>query len=72
MKWKVLFGKPDDLDPRYRAILERKFLNVRSEQNPTLAKRQYVTALSIFSMGLLFTVTLFEHYQPGVQFSYLP
>jgi alkylglycerol monooxygenase len=67
-KWKVLFGKPDDLDPRYRSILERRFLNVRLQHRPaTLAIRQYVTAQSIFSLGLLFVVILFEHYLSIVQ-----
>ncbi|HKO81490.1 MAG TPA: sterol desaturase family protein [Chitinophagaceae bacterium] len=66
-KWKVLFGKPDDLNPRYRLLLERKFLNVRSQQKPTLAMRQYVTAQTIFSLALLFIVTLFEHYLKGIQ-----
>lgn len=61
-KWKVLFGKPDDLDPRYRSILERKLLNVQPYRKPTIAMRQYVTAQTIFSLALLFTVALFEHY----------
>ena len=67
-KWKVLFGKPDDLDPRYRSILERKLLNVHSQHRPaTLAIRQYVTAQTIFSLGLLFVVLLFEHYLGAMQ-----
>lgn len=67
-KWKVLFGRPDDLDPRYRSILERKFLNVATlQRQPTLAIRQYVTAQTIFSLSLLFIVTLFEHYLTGIQ-----
>lgn len=67
-KWKVLFGKPDDLDPRYRSILERRLLNVRFQHRPaTLAIRQYVTAQTIFSLGLLFVVLLFEHYLSWVQ-----
>jgi len=67
-KWRVLFGKPDDLDPRYRSILERKFLNVQPNRSqPTPAIRQYVTGQTIFSLGLLFIVTLFEHYLKGVQ-----
>ena len=66
-KCKVLFGKPDELDSRYRVVLERKFLNVQSQQKPTLAIRQYVTAQTIFSLGLLFAVTLFEHYLKGIQ-----
>lgn len=66
-KWKVLFGKPDDLDPRCRSILERKFLNVQSHRQPTLAMRQYITAQTIFSVFLLFVVALFEHYLSGLQ-----
>jgi len=67
-KWKVLFGKPDDLDPMYRVILERKFLNVvPRHRQPTAAIRQYVTAQTTFSLSLLFVVTLFEHYLPATQ-----
>jgi sterol desaturase/sphingolipid hydroxylase (fatty acid hydroxylase superfamily) len=61
-KWKVLFGRPDDLDPRCRSVLERKFLNVQSDRKPNLAMRQYVTAQTLFSIVLLFVVALFEHY----------
>jgi alkylglycerol monooxygenase len=67
-KWKVLFGKPDDLDPRYRSILERKLLNVRFQHRPaTPAIRQYVTAQTVFSLVLLFVVILFEHYLGAAQ-----
>ncbi|MFC0774490.1 hypothetical protein [Terrimonas alba] len=48
-KWKVLSGKPDDLDPRFRSILERKLLNVARLYRPsTPAMRQYVTVQTIF------------------------
>ncbi len=68
-KWRTIFGKPDDLNPRYRAVLERKLLNKSpfSPKEPTLAIRQYVTAQTIFSLGLLFVVILFEHYLSIVQ-----
>lgn len=68
-KWRVLFGKPDDLDPRYRSILERKLLNfdpLRQKQ-PTTAIRQYVTAQTVFCLVLLFVVALFEHYLNATQ-----
>lgn len=66
-RWKVLFGKPDDLDPRYRSILERKLLNVRHHHRPpTMAIRQYVTAQTLFSLVLLFIVIMFEHYLSGI------
>ena len=67
-KWKVLFGKPDDLNPRYRSILERKLLNVQPNRKPpTLAMRQYVTAQTVFSIVLLFVVALFIHYLSVLQ-----
>ncbi len=69
-KWRALFGRPDDLDPRFRSILERKFLNLATTnepKQPTLAIRQYVTAQTIFSLSLLFVVALFEHHLKGVQ-----
>jgi alkylglycerol monooxygenase len=65
-KWTVLFGRPDDLDPRIRPVVERKFLNVQLHRKPTLAMRQYVTAQTIFSISLLFFVALFEHYFTGL------
>lgn len=66
-KWRVLFGKPDDLDPRYRQILERKLLNVRPQQQATVVMRQYITAQTMFSLILLFVLILFEHYFRNVQ-----
>lgn len=68
-KWKVIFGRPDNLDPRFRSILERKFLNLAPSEpkQPTLAIRQYVTGQTIFSLTLLFIVALFEHHLKGSQ-----
>ena len=62
-KWRTLFGKPDDLDPRYRAILERKFLRYRrTKETPTKAMRYYVSIQTGISLLVLFTVLLFEQY----------
>ncbi|HLG39922.1 MAG TPA: sterol desaturase family protein [Chitinophagaceae bacterium] len=68
-KWRVLWGKPDDLNPAYRAVLERKLLHVKPKIKPTLplAIRQYVTAQTVFSCFLLFVTALFEHYLSGLQ-----
>ncbi len=66
-KLKVLFSKPDALDPRYRSVLERKLVNVRPGAKPTIAMRNYVTTQTIFSLALLFLGILFEHYIPGIQ-----
>lgn len=62
-KWRALFGKPDDLDPRYRAILERKFLrHRRRKETPTKAMRYYVSTQTGISLLVLFIVLLFEQY----------
>ncbi len=68
-KWKVLFGKPDDLDPRYRSVLERHLLNLAPGKSlqPTVAIRQYVTGQTIFSLSLLFVTILFEHHLSRTQ-----
>ncbi len=63
-KFRALFGKPDDLDPRFRSVLERKLLRLRPHTAPTLAMKQYVTAQTVFSLTLLFVAVLFEHYIP--------
>lgn len=65
-KWRTLFGKPDDLDPRYRAILERKFLRYRrTKETPTKAMRYYVSIQTGISLLVLFLVLLFEEYFPA-------
>jgi hypothetical protein len=68
-KWRVLFGKPEQLDPRYRSVLERKLLNMDPfrQKEPTQALRQYVSAQTVLSVSLLFVVALFEHYLTGMQ-----
>jgi sterol desaturase/sphingolipid hydroxylase (fatty acid hydroxylase superfamily) len=68
-KCRVLFGKPDDLNPNYRLVLERKLLslNPARDNKPTQAMRQYLTAQTVFSIILLFVVALFVHYLSIVQ-----
>lgn len=63
-KWRVVFGRPDDLNPNYRLVLERKLLNLNPgrDSKPTAAMRQYITAQTVFSIILLFVVALFVHY----------
>jgi alkylglycerol monooxygenase len=63
-KWRVIFGKPDDLNPKYRSVLERKLLNPHPNRNskPTLVIRQYITAQTVFSIILLFVVGFFVYY----------
>lgn len=62
-KWRALFGRPDDLDPRYRTLLERRFLkNRQGRPAPTAAMRHYVTLQTALSLVVLFVVLLFEKY----------
>ncbi|MFT4092534.1 MAG: sterol desaturase family protein [Niabella sp.] len=62
-KWKTLFGKPDDLDPRYRAVLEKKFLKNRKVRiPPTAAMRNYINIQTAISLITLFLVLLFEKF----------
>ena len=64
-KWKVIFGKPDDIDPRIRLSLERKFSFRRQEVKHTPALLNYVKVQTILSLVILFLVILFEHYLSG-------
>jgi hypothetical protein len=62
-KWRVVFGKPDAIDPRYKAILERKLLNVAPHPvrpNPSL--KHYIISQTVLSLFLLFITALFEHH----------
>ena len=61
-KWNSIFGKPDDIDPRIRSGLERKFSRKEYELSQTKAVRNYIKWQTIVSLLLLFLVILFEHY----------
>ena len=56
-KWRVLFGKPDNLNPKLDGI-GRRLWNLHANRNnkPKLAMRQYVTTQTVFSVILLFIV----------------
>ncbi len=61
-KWKSIFGKPDDIDPRIRSGLERKFSRKEYDLSQTKALRNYIKLQTVVSLLLLFLVILFEHY----------
>jgi alkylglycerol monooxygenase len=50
----VLFGKPDDIDPRYRLYLEKRLLNIRPSVPTTNGMRLYISIQTITSLTLLF------------------
>ncbi len=61
-KWKVIFGKPDDIDPRIRLSLERKLSYKELSFSYAPALISYIRFQTLFSLSLLFIVLLFEHY----------
>ncbi len=66
-KWRSVFGKPDDIDPRIRSGLERKFSRKEYELSQTKALRNYIKLQTIVSLLLLFVVILLEHYLSSLQ-----
>lgn len=67
-KWKVIFGRPDDIDPRIRPVLERKLLGKYADD----VRRPLPVAIAvqtIVTLALLFVIILFEHHLNGVQLS---
>lgn len=65
-KLKLVFGKPEMIDPRIRTSLERKLLR-RHNEPPTKEVKQYVFFQTAVTLVLLFLVLLFEHYLSGSQ-----
>ncbi|MBI5372664.1 MAG: sterol desaturase family protein [Sphingobacteriales bacterium] len=61
-KAKALFGKPDDIDPRIRMSLERKFSYKETRINYSGTLTGYIRFQTILSLVLLFLVIFFEYY----------
>lgn len=61
-KWKSIFGNPDDIDPRIRLGLERKFSTKDPDAPQTTPLKNYIKGQTIISLFLLFLVILFEYY----------
>lgn len=66
-KLKIIFGRPDNIDPELRTYLEKKLLNRNSnvEQGAPLLK--FITAQTILTLVVLFFTILFEHYLSATQ-----
>jgi alkylglycerol monooxygenase len=62
-KLKVIFGKPDDIDPRIRLLLEKKFSNHNEFRPVTAAVRQLVRVQTAVTLILLFLLLFFA---PGL------
>lgn len=66
-KLRVLFGKPDDIDPRIRPYLERKLLNRNEQVEQKLWLQQFIFLQTLFTLSLLFIIILLEWYFKPVQ-----
>lgn len=58
----VLFGRPDDIDPRIRTVLERKFSYRNEHQAQNEALRWFIRLQTAVTLAILFSVILFAHY----------
>lgn len=65
-KCRVLFGKPDNIDPRIRQYLEKKF-RIHKQVYPTTVLNNYISLQTMITLVLLFFFILFEHYYNKVQ-----
>lgn len=61
-KLKVLFGRPDDIDPRIRASLERKLSFRNQQQTLNRNLRRFIRVQTLLTLAMLFLVILFSHY----------
>ncbi|MBT1700479.1 sterol desaturase family protein [Fulvivirgaceae bacterium PWU4] len=61
-KFRVVFGKPEDLDQQVRKVLERKFLPYKTQAKSTLRFKAYLTLQMIFTIAGLFSLILFIDY----------
>lgn len=64
---RILFGKPEQIDPRIRSWLEYRLLRTDNTTLPSAALRRYIRSQTLISLSLLFLVLLLEYYIPGPQ-----
>ncbi len=60
-KFKVIFGKPDDLDPRIRTWLEYKFLSRNQKTSLPFLIQYFISIQTILTLACLFLTILFQH-----------
>ena len=60
-KTRLLFGRPESLDPNIRPVLERKLLH-RNDGPPSASLKQYVFFQTTITISLLFLILLFAEY----------
>jgi sterol desaturase/sphingolipid hydroxylase (fatty acid hydroxylase superfamily) len=65
-RWKVVFGKPDNIDPEIRPKLEAVFLSRNRVSIATRKLQHYVVWQIGITLGVLFFFLLFENYVPAL------
>jgi hypothetical protein len=66
-KLKVIFGRPDNIDPRIRILLEKKLLNRNEHFAQTPFLKAFIATQTIVTLSTLFLFILFGHYYNGWQ-----
>ncbi len=66
-KIKVIFGKPDDIDPRLRLLLERKFLRREVAISDHSVLHNFIGIQTLITLTTLFAIILFEKYLQSIQ-----
>src|SRR5205823_1966899 len=66
-KLKIIFGRPDNIDPRFRGYLERKWLSRSGDTSNTTPLFRFILVQTLATLLILFFTILFEHYLSGTQ-----
>ncbi len=68
-KLKLIFGKPDDIDPRIRLLLERKLLSRKEPLTDHSLLHNFIRIQTLITLITLFGLILFEKYLHQIQLS---
>lgn len=66
-KLRVLFGRPDDIDPGIRGELESKLIHRVAETPGSRHFREYIVAQTTVTLAALFLTALFSWHLSGIQ-----
>ncbi len=70
-KWLVLFGQPDNINPKIRPWLERKFSHKNADIIPTRGLTWLIGIQTLLTLVILFAVILFVHFLHPLQLGIL-
>ncbi|TAH10691.1 MAG: sterol desaturase, partial [Sphingobacteriia bacterium] len=66
-KLRMIFGKPDDIDPRIRLLLERKLLSRKEPLKDHSVLQNFIGIQTLITLVTLFVIILFEKYLHSIQ-----